>query len=133
MLNVQVMFPEGEYFDQVKVNELYLTTLNGPITILGDHAPMVTILDIGVCSLKIENNWKSFVGVGGYADVIDNNVIILMRDIIEIKDKAIEDVMSEIQQSLSSLKDAKTLKLKMEAAQEIRLKTMILNALARER
>jgi ATP synthase F1 epsilon subunit len=131
MLNAQIMFPEGKYFDEA-VNEVYLTTLNGPITILQDHAPMVTVLDTGVCSLKIDNKWKSFVGAGGYAEVIDNKIVILARDIIEIENKNIDAVMLEVEQSLNNLKDATTLKGKLEATQDTKLKTAILNALARE-
>lgn len=131
MLNAQIMFPEGKYFDE-SVNEIYLTTLNGPITILPDHAPMVTVLDIGVCSIKIDNKWTSFVGAGGYAEVINNQVVILVRDIIEIQNKNIDLVMQEVEVSLKNLKDATTLKTKLDATQDTKLKTAILNALARE-
>jgi F-type H+-transporting ATPase subunit epsilon len=75
-LNVRVITPDKVVWD-ANADEIILPSSTGQLGILGDHAPLLTALDIGVMRLKTSNDWTSIVLMEGFAEVENNKVTIL--------------------------------------------------------
>jgi F-type H+-transporting ATPase subunit epsilon len=75
-LNVRVITPDKVVWD-ANADEIILPSSTGQLGILGDHAPLLTALDIGVMRLKSDAGWSSIVVMEGFAEVEDNKVTIL--------------------------------------------------------
>ena len=59
-LNVRVITPDKVVWD-ANADEIILPSSTGQLGILGDHAPLLTAVDIGVMRLKTSNDWTSIV------------------------------------------------------------------------
>ncbi len=77
-LTVRVITPDKIVCDQT-AQEVILPSGTGQIGILTDHVPLLTNLDIGVMRLREKNEWKSIAVMGGFAEVEDNEVKVLVN------------------------------------------------------
>ncbi len=79
-LNVRVIAPDKTVWDS-HAEEIILPSTTGQLGILTDHAPLLTALDIGVMRLKAEKGreWVAIALMGGFAEVENNEVIILVN------------------------------------------------------
>ena len=75
-LNVRVITPE-KILLKATVEKLILPTSTGQICILKNHAPLLTVLDIGIMQLQGDSGTTSFVLVDGFATVEANEILIL--------------------------------------------------------
>ena len=69
-----------------KVKEAVLPTTTGELGILPNHSRLLTALDIGVLRIKAENNWIPIVILDGIAEIKDNNLKIIVRQVEELSD-----------------------------------------------
>jgi F-type H+-transporting ATPase subunit epsilon len=69
-----------------KVKEAVLPTTTGELGILPNHSRLLTALDIGVLRIKAENNWVPIVILDGIAEIKDNNLKIIVRQVEELSD-----------------------------------------------
>lgn len=77
-LTVRVITPDKTVWDQ-DAQEVILPSGSGQLGILTDHAPLLTNLDIGVLRVRTEKDWKSIAVMGGFAEVENNEVKILVN------------------------------------------------------
>lgn len=82
-LNVRVITPE-KVFLASETEQVILPSVTGGIGILTGHAPLVTVLEPGV--LRYENNgsWTPAVLYGGFAEVENNQVTVLVNGAEEV-------------------------------------------------
>lgn len=73
-----IMTPEREFFSG-KVEALTITGLNGKLTVLANHAPMVGCLDVGTINIKTDGEWKEAFNSEGFLDVLDNTVVVFVQ------------------------------------------------------
>lgn len=73
------MTPDRVFWN-AEAEELILPTNTGQMGILTNHIPLVTALDIGVMLVRTSTEWISVALMGGFAQIQDNKVIILVNE-----------------------------------------------------
>ncbi|KAM3382587.1 ATP synthase epsilon chain, chloroplastic-like [Capsicum galapagoense] len=94
-LNLSVMTPNRIVWDS-EVEEIMLSTNSGQIGILPNHAPIATIVDIGILQIRLNNQWLTMALIGGFARIGNNEITILVND----ADKSSDINPQEAQQTL---------------------------------
>ena len=128
-LNVRVITPDKVAWDAV-VDELILPSSTGQIGILTDHAPLLTVLDIGVMRLKSGSDWTSIVLMEGFAEVEANTVTILCNGAEEGSSIDATTAQAELEKVTLLVDEATTKKEKIEATIELRKAKARLQAVA---
>ncbi|MBP0018889.1 MAG: F0F1 ATP synthase subunit epsilon [Cyanobacteria bacterium SBLK] len=77
-LNVRVIAPDKTIWDD-ECQEIILPSSTGQLGILSGHAPLLTALDVGVMRVRPEKDWLAIALFGGFAEVEDNTVTILVN------------------------------------------------------
>lgn len=77
-LTVRVITPDKIVWDD-SVQELILPSTTGQLGILTGHAPLLTALDVGVMRVRPGKDWKTIALMGGFAEVENNEVKILVN------------------------------------------------------
>jgi F-type H+-transporting ATPase subunit epsilon len=78
-LNLRVMAPNRTVLNS-EVEEIILSSNTGQIGILPNHAPLLTALNIGVMKLRIGNQWTAVALMGGFAQIDQNQITILVNE-----------------------------------------------------
>lgn len=77
-LTVRVVAPDKTVWDS-PAEEVILPSTTGQLGILTGHAPLLTALDIGVMRVRTNKDWQAIVLMGGFAEVENDEVIILVN------------------------------------------------------
>jgi len=75
-LLVRIITPKGLIW-QGQALELILPGSTGRFGILPNHAPLLTLLSVGIIRLRTQTKWLSIAIAEGLAEVEDNQVTIL--------------------------------------------------------
>jgi F-type H+-transporting ATPase subunit epsilon len=88
-----------------KVKEVVLPTTTGELGILPNHSRLLTALDIGVLRVKAETSWVPIVILDGIAEIKDNNLKIIVRQMEELSDikSSVEEAKKELDQMIETL------------------------------
>ena len=118
-LNVRVIAPDRTVWD-ASAEEVILPSSTGQLGILSGHIPLLTALDIGVMRVRIDKDWIPIVLLGGFAEVENNTITILVNGAEEGTDINLEAAQSSLEYASSALEKAETNKEKIEATQNLR-------------
>ncbi|MDZ8188905.1 MAG: ATP synthase F1 subunit epsilon [Nostoc sp. ChiSLP02] len=79
-LTVRVISPDKTVWD-APAEEVVLPSTTGQLGILTGHAPLLTALDTGVMRVRAakNQNWEAIALLGGFAEVEENEVTILVN------------------------------------------------------
>jgi F-type H+-transporting ATPase subunit epsilon len=79
-LTVRVISPDKTVWDST-AQEVVLPSTTGQLGILSGHAPMLSALDTGVMRVRADNNqnWIAIALSGGFAEVDEDEVTILVN------------------------------------------------------
>ena len=77
-LTVRVITPDKTVWDG-DVEEIILPSTSGQLGILGGHAPLLTALDTGVIRVRPDKDWKSIAVMGGFAEVEQDEIKVLVN------------------------------------------------------
>jgi F-type H+-transporting ATPase subunit epsilon len=77
-LTVRVVAPDKTVWDS-NAEEVILPSTTGQLGILSGHAPMLTALDTGVMRVRPAKEWVSIALMGGFAEIQENKVTILVN------------------------------------------------------
>lgn len=77
-LTVRVIAPDKTVWDS-PAEEVILPSTTGQLGILTGHAPLLTALDIGVMRVRPDKEWVSIALMGGFAEVDNDEVKILVN------------------------------------------------------
>jgi F-type H+-transporting ATPase subunit epsilon len=77
----------------------------GEMTVLADHAPVMTALRAGI--VTVDGGKRLFVR-GGFADVTASGLTLLAEQAVAVEDINVEKVSAEIRDAEEDLRDAKT-------------------------
>ena len=75
-LNLQIITPERIVLDQ-QVEQVTATAIDGQLTILPDHEPIITALAIDVVLFKVQGLESAAAVIGGVLEVTENRVTVL--------------------------------------------------------
>ena len=118
-LNIRVIAPDKTVWN-AEAEEVILPSSTGQLGILTGHIPLLTALDIGVMRVRIEKEWIPIVLLGGFAEVENNTITILVNGAEEGSKIDIDKAEIGLQQAIAMLKEAETNKERIEATQKIR-------------
>lgn len=77
-LTVRVISPDKTVWDAA-AEEVILPSTTGQLGILSGHAPLLTALDVGVMRVRADKAWIAIALMGGFAEVEENEVTILVN------------------------------------------------------
>ncbi len=75
-LHVQVVTPEKVLYE-AEADEIIIPSVNGEITVLPQHVPVLTQLAPGELTIKVNNREEHLVVVGGFVEVTPSEVTVL--------------------------------------------------------
>lgn len=115
-----------------KVNEVVLPSLSGELGILPFHSRLLTALEIGVLRLKINDKWVPLVILDGIAEIENNNLTIIVRQVEELSDIKIglEEAKLELNKISDEFAKATTKKDKILTSINLRRATATFQALS---
>lgn len=121
-LTVRVITPDKIVWDQT-AQEIILPSSSGQLGILKDHAPLLTNLDIGVIRVRSDKEWKSIAVMGGFAEIEQNEVKILVNGAElgeSINKEEAQNALAEAEKSLEQATTSSDRRLQMKANQNIK-------------
>ena len=118
-LKIRVIAPDRTVWN-ADAEEVILPSSTGQLGILTGHIPLLTALDIGVMRVRVEKDCIPIVLRGGFAEVENNVITILVNGAEEASEINIEKAQTNLKEAISMLAEAETNKEKIEATQKIR-------------
>lgn len=97
-LTVRVISP-AETVLNTTADEVILPSTTGQLGILTDHVPLLTALDIGVLRYFSNNQWQAIAVNGGFAEVEDNEVTVLVKSATPASDINPDTARQEVKQA----------------------------------
>nr|YP_009257542.1 ATP synthase CF1 epsilon subunit [Coeloseira compressa]ANH09625.1 ATP synthase CF1 epsilon subunit [Coeloseira compressa] len=118
-LNIRVIAPDKTVWD-ANAEEVILPSSTGQLGILKGHIPLLTALDIGVMRVRIDKEWKPIILLGGFAEVKNDTITILVNGAEAIEEIDLNIEQTKLDKAIQILTDAETSKEKIEATQNVR-------------
>ncbi len=118
-LTVRIIAPDKTVWDD-QAQEIILPSTTGQLGILSDHAPLLSALDTGVMRIRSDKEWTPIALMGGFVEVEDNEVTILVNGAEsgdEIDKEAAGVEFNEAQARLEELQSAENTQEKIQATQ----------------
>lgn len=104
-LTVRVIAPDKIVWDS-EAQEVILPSGSGQLGILTDHAPLLTTLDIGVMRVRSGKEWEAIALMGGFAEVEQNEVKILVNGAELSSDIDADEARSQYDEAQKNLEAA---------------------------
>ncbi len=105
VLNLKVITPDRTVWDD-QVEEIVLPSTTGQLGILSGHAPLLTAVSIGVMRVRPGKDWKAIALLGGFAEVENDEVKVLVNGAEMGEAIDLESARSELQSAQSGLEAA---------------------------
>ena len=118
-INIRVIAPDRTVFD-TEVQEVILPSSTGQLGILRGHAPLLTALDIGVMRVRTDKDWTPIVLMGGFAEVENDELTILVNGAEEGASINKEEAQKELEEATIRFNEAESSKDRIEATQNLR-------------
>nr|YP_010947787.1 CF1 subunit epsilon [Oplopanax japonicus]YP_011031568.1 ATP synthase CF1 epsilon subunit [Oplopanax elatus]QIQ27007.1 ATP synthase CF1 epsilon subunit [Oplopanax horridus]WMH04803.1 CF1 subunit epsilon [Oplopanax japonicus]WMH04890.1 CF1 subunit epsilon [Oplopanax japonicus]WMH04977.1 CF1 subunit epsilon [Oplopanax japonicus]WMH05064.1 CF1 subunit epsilon [Oplopanax japonicus] len=113
-LNLCVLTPNRTVWDS-KVNEIILSTNNGQIGVLPDHASIATAVDIGILRIRLNGQWLTMALMGGFARIDNNEITVLVNDAEKSSDIDSQEAQQTLEIAEADLRKAEGKRQKIEA------------------
>ena len=118
-LHISIIAPDRTVWD-ANAEEVILPSSTGQLGILRGHAPLLTALDIGVMRVRVDKDWIPIVLMGGFAEIDNDNLIILVNGAEEGSKINKEEAEKTLEDMTVRFNEAVTSKEKIEATQNLR-------------
>jgi F-type H+-transporting ATPase subunit epsilon len=105
---------------KTEADEIILPGLDGQIGILKNHAPLISVLEIGVLKLKLRESKDALIVLGGFVEIEDNLVIVVVNGIEEIKKIDLAAAQVALALATQELEQAKSDKEKIQSSQNLK-------------
>jgi F-type H+-transporting ATPase subunit epsilon len=127
-LKIRVITPDRVVWN-TSADEVVLPCTAGQLGILAKHATLITTLEIGVLRIKSGDTWKPIVVFGGFAEVDDDKVTILVNGVEEVTSNDLALAKSALEKASEQLDSAQTDQEKIEASQNLKRVSARVNAI----
>jgi F-type H+-transporting ATPase subunit epsilon len=77
-LTVRVLSPDKTVWDGT-ADEAILPSTTGQLGILTGHIPLLTTIDTGVMRVRADNRWVPIALMGGFAEIDNNEITVLVN------------------------------------------------------
>ena len=118
-LHVNIIAPDRNVWDS-NAEEVILPSSTGQLGILKGHAPLLTALDIGVMRVRVDKDWIPVVLMGGFAEVENDELTILVNGAEEGSKINKDEAQKELEIMTTRFNEAQTSKEKIESTQNLR-------------
>ena len=118
-LNISIIAPDRTVWDS-NAEEVILPSSTGQLGILRGHAPLLTALDIGVMRVRTDKEWTPIVLMGGFAEVENDELTILVNGAEEGASINKEEAQKELEELTARFNEAETSKERIQATQNLR-------------
>jgi|TARA_B110000971_G_scaffold65087_1_gene66655 F-type H+-transporting ATPase subunit epsilon len=118
-LKIRVITPDRIVWN-TSGDEVVLPSTTGQLGILTSHIPLMTSLEIGTLRVKVGENWKPIIVLGGFAEVLDDEITVLVNGVEEVIDGDLITAKSALEKAAMQLENAQTDKEKIEASQNLK-------------
>jgi len=118
-LHISIIAPDRTVWD-ANAEEVILPSSTGQIGILRGHAPLLTALDIGVMRVRIDKDWIPIVLMGGFAEIQNDQLIILVNSAEEGANIDKDQAQKELEKMTLLFNEATSSKERIEATQNLR-------------
>jgi len=118
-LHVSIIAPDRNVWDS-NAEEVILPSSTGQLGILKGHAPLLTALDIGVMRVRVDKDWIPVVLMGGFAEVENDELTILVNGAEEGSKINSEEAQKNLEEMTLRFNEAESSKEKIEATQNLR-------------
>jgi F-type H+-transporting ATPase subunit epsilon len=118
-LHISIIAPDRTVWDS-NAEEVILPSSTGQLGILRGHAPLLTALDIGVMRVRTDKEWTPIVLMGGFAEIEDDELTILVNGAEEGASINKEEAEQELEEMTARFNEAETSKERIQATQNLR-------------
>jgi len=118
-LHISIIAPDRTVWDS-NAEEVILPSSTGQLGILRGHAPLLTALDIGVMRVRTDKEWTPIVLMGGFAEVENDELTILVNGAEEGASIDKEAAQKELEEMTIRFNEAESSKERIEATQNLR-------------
>jgi len=120
-LHISIIAPDRTVWD-TNAEEVILPSSTGELGVLRGHAPLLTALDIGVMRVRIDKDkeWTPIVLMGGFAEVENDELTILVNGAEEGSKIDKEQAQKELEEMTLVFNEATSSKERIEATQNLR-------------
>ena len=118
-LHISIIAPDRTVWDS-DAEEVILPSSTGQLGILRGHAPLLTALDIGVMRVRTDKDWTPIVLMGGFAEVENDELTILVNGAEEGSSIDKEEAQKQLEEATIRFNEAESSKDRIEATQNLR-------------
>ena len=118
-LHISIIAPDRTVWDS-NAEEVILPSSTGQLGILRGHAPLLTALDIGVMRVRTDKDWTPIVLMGGFAEVENDELTILVNGAEEGASINKEEAQQQLEEATIRFNEAESSKDRIEATQNLR-------------
>ena len=118
-LHISIIAPDRTVWDS-NAEEVILPSSTGQLGILRGHAPLLTALDIAVMRVRTDKEWTPIVLMGGFAEVENDELTILVNGAEEGASIDKEAAQKELEEMTIRFNEAESSKERIEATQNLR-------------
>jgi F-type H+-transporting ATPase subunit epsilon len=118
-INIRVITPD-RIVCSTTAEEIILPSTTGQLGILDGHAPLITALDIGVLRIKMDQKWTPMILFGGFAEIDQDQITILVNDVEEAASLKLDEVTVALEQATLAVENAETNREKIVASQNLK-------------
>jgi len=118
-LHISIIAPDRTVWDS-NAEEVILPSSTGQLGILRGHAPLLTSLDIGVMRVRTDKEWTPIVLMGGFAEVENDELTILVNGAEEAASIDKDKAQKELEEMTIRFNEAESSKDRIEATQNLR-------------
>ena len=118
-LHISIIAPDRTVWDS-NAEEVILPSSTGQVGILRGHAPLLTALDIGVMRVRTDKEWTPIVLMGGFAEVENDELTILVNGAEEAASIDKDKAQKELEEMTIRFNEAESSKDRIEATQNLR-------------
>jgi len=118
-LHISIIAPDRTVWDS-NAEEVILPSSTGQLGILRGHAPLLTALDIGVMRVRTDKDWTPIVLMGGFAEVENDELTILVNGAQEGASINKQEAQKELEEATIRFNEAESSKDRIEATQNLR-------------
>lgn len=118
MLDLEVVTPEKAVFHE-PVDDVVVPGMEGQMDLLPGHLPLLAALDVGEMIIRQGDTERHFLIDQGYAEVVDDNVVILTEACEGVEDIDIEQARRLLKQTREELSELEEVSKSEEVEEEL--------------
>lgn len=108
MLKFKIVTPEKVIYEN-EISQVSIPTMNGEITVLPNHIPLISVLKAGELKIKDKDGEHSMAVSGGFLEVRGQNEIVILADnaerVADIDISKAEEAKQRAEEQMKNIKN----------------------------